>query len=106
VTLQGAARARGLVSASDGRYVDPKTREYYDITIPEAGGAPVVKKSGQRAKAAVFDDKAKAAGISVGDLVRPPKDKPKAPKPRRTPSIKPLYDDNGIMPPLSPRASN
>jgi hypothetical protein len=106
VTLQGAARARGLVSASDGRYVDPKTREYYDITIPEAGGAPVVKKSGQRAKAAVFDDKAKAAGISVGDLVRPPKDKPKAPKPRRTPSDKPLYDDNGIMPPLSPRASN
>jgi hypothetical protein len=76
ISVRGVAKTRGLVpvQSEDGNgtvWVDPKTREHFDITLPEPGGKPVVKKLGRRA----------------------PVDR-----------NKPRYDDNGFMPPLSPRA--
>ncbi|PBB68142.1 hypothetical protein CK228_13615 [Mesorhizobium sp. WSM4312] len=78
ISIRGVAKTRGLVpvQSEDGNgtvWVDPKTREHFDITLPTPGGKPQVKKLGRRA----------------------PVDR-----------TKPLYDDNGFMPPLSPRASN
>ncbi|MER8385256.1 hypothetical protein NKH14_06990 [Mesorhizobium sp. M1380] len=76
ISVHGAAKLHGLVraKAEDGNghvWVNPKTRETFDVTVPEAGGKPVIKKLGKRVR----------------------KDGP-------------VYDDNGFMPPLSPRASN
>ncbi|TPI67599.1 hypothetical protein FJ420_01955 [Mesorhizobium sp. B3-1-3] len=76
ISVHGAAKLHGLVraKADDGNghvWVNPKTRETFDVTVPEAGGKPVIKKLGKRVR----------------------KDGP-------------VYDDNGFMPPQSPRASN
>ncbi|RWP18870.1 MAG: hypothetical protein EOR00_09545 [Mesorhizobium sp.] len=55
ISVRGAAKTRGLVpvESSDGNgrvWVDPKTREHYDIQLPsEPGGKPIVKKLGRRA---------------------------------------------------------
>lgn len=75
ISIRGAAKTHGLVpaKAEDGNgtvWVNPKTRETFDVTVPEAGGKPVIKKLGKRFR----------------------KDGP-------------VYDDNGFMPPLSPRAN-
>ncbi|MER8505695.1 hypothetical protein NKH91_06125 [Mesorhizobium sp. M0894] len=63
ISIKGAAKTHGLVpaKAEDGNgtvWINPKTREAFDITIPEPGGKPNVKKLGKRIRkdAPVYDD--------------------------------------------------
>lgn len=53
ISIKGAAAARNLeVQEEDGNsfYLDPDTRETFDISVPEPGAKPVVKPRGQRVK--------------------------------------------------------
>lgn len=63
VSVHGAAKLHGLVraKAEDGNghvWVNPKTRETFDVTVPEGGGKPVIKKLGKRVRkdGPVYDD--------------------------------------------------
>ncbi len=54
VSVNGAAAARGLEAQEDEEgktfYLDPNTRETFDISVPEPGAKPVVTNRGQRIK--------------------------------------------------------
>jgi hypothetical protein len=63
ISVHGAAKLHGLVRAKseDGNghvWINPKTREAFDVTVPEAGGKPVIKKLGKRVRkdAPVYED--------------------------------------------------
>ncbi|KAA3452729.1 hypothetical protein C7I87_00690 [Mesorhizobium sp. SARCC-RB16n] len=63
ISIRGAAKTHGLVPAraEDGNgtvWINPKTREAFDVTVPEPGAKPVVKKLGKRVRAdrPVYED--------------------------------------------------
>ncbi|MER8582675.1 hypothetical protein NKG95_28905 [Mesorhizobium sp. M1423] len=63
ISVRGAAKTHGLVpaKAEDGNgtvWINPKTREAFDVTVPEPGAKPVIKKLGKRIRknAPVYDD--------------------------------------------------